>query len=170
MFEEIERARQDVAVLMNDEWHSPVIDFGCVSSRILWVKFRFSRVKVCVVVMYGPTEMEIEERERFWNYLDRVVDRIGNGYRLCVLGGPNGWVVNRFREGITAGFGVSAENDNGRRVIDFCAESGLFVSNNYLELKSLDKYIRVARGQDGVEVKRMIDLVLVRILRSAFKE
>ena len=28
-------------------------------------------------------EREVEERERFWNGLDRVVDRTGNRYRLC---------------------------------------------------------------------------------------
>ena len=37
----IERARGGVAVLMNDEWYNAVIDFGCISSRILWVKFKF---------------------------------------------------------------------------------------------------------------------------------
>ena len=44
--------------------------------------------------------------------------------------------------------------------MEFCAESGLCVGNMYFELKSLHKYTRVARGQDRVEVKRMIDLVL----------
>ena len=38
----MERARKGVAILLND--------FGCISSRILWVKFKFSRVKVCEVV------------------------------------------------------------------------------------------------------------------------
>ena len=38
---------------------------------------------------YSPTEGEVEERERFWSDLDRVVDRIGNGYRLWVLGDLN---------------------------------------------------------------------------------
>ena len=32
---EIERASEGVAVLMNDVWHSDVIDFGCISSRAL---------------------------------------------------------------------------------------------------------------------------------------
>ena len=54
--QEMERAREGVAILLNDVWHSAVIDFGCVSSRILWIKFKFSRVKVCVVVGYGPNE------------------------------------------------------------------------------------------------------------------
>ena len=30
--QEIKRTSEGVAVLMNDEWHSAVIDFGCVSS------------------------------------------------------------------------------------------------------------------------------------------
>ena len=62
---QMKRARECVAVLLSDEWHSAVIDFGCLSSRILWIKFRFSRVKVCVVVRYGSSERNCEERERF---------------------------------------------------------------------------------------------------------
>ena len=34
--QEIGKARRRVAILLNDVWHSGVIDFGCVSSRILW--------------------------------------------------------------------------------------------------------------------------------------
>ena len=62
-----------------------VIDFGCVNSRILWIKFRFSKVTNCVVVGCGPNEGNGEEREKLWNDLDRVVNRVGDGYRLCVL-------------------------------------------------------------------------------------
>ena len=46
---------------------SAVIDFGCVSSRIFWIKFRFSRVKICLVVEYGSNEGDDEERDRLWN-------------------------------------------------------------------------------------------------------
>ena len=73
---------------------------------------------------YDPTEGETEERERFLNELDRVLDRIGNGYKLCVLGDLNGWIGYRLRVGITSAFGVSGDNDNGRRVINFCTERG----------------------------------------------
>ena len=66
-------------------------------------------------VQYVPTEGDIERGERLWNDLDRVVDRVGNGYRLCALD-LNEWVGDRLRVGITGGFGVPAENDNGRRV------------------------------------------------------
>ena len=36
------------------------------------------------------------------------------------------------------------------------------MGNTYFEHKSLHKYTRVARGQHGVKVKSMIDLVLVK--------
>ena len=36
------------------------------------------------------------------------------------------------------------------------------MGNTYFEQKNLHKYPRVARDQDGVEVKSMIDLVLVK--------
>ena len=43
--QEIEKARESVAVLMKGEWHSAVINFRCVSSWILWLKFRFLNFK-----------------------------------------------------------------------------------------------------------------------------
>ena len=51
----MERARKGVAIVLNDVWYSAVIGSGCVSSRILWIKFKFSRVRVCVVVDSGTT-------------------------------------------------------------------------------------------------------------------
>ena len=45
------------------------------------------------------------------------------------------------------------ENDNGRRLVEFYEERGLFVGNTYFKHSSLHKYTRVARGQ---EVKKDI--------------
>ena len=81
--QEMERVREDVAILLNNVWHSAIIDFGCASSRNLWVKLKFLRVKVCVVVGCGPNEGDGEE------------------YRLCILGNLNGWRGDRMRAGIT---------------------------------------------------------------------
>ena len=38
--QEMERAKEGVSILLTDVWHSEVIDFGYVSSRILWIKFK----------------------------------------------------------------------------------------------------------------------------------
>ena len=58
---------------------------------------------------------------------------------------------------ITGAFGVRGETENGRRVVEFFAERGPCLGNT---LKH--KYIRVVKSQDGVKVKSMIDLLLVK--------
>ena len=37
----MERAREVDTILLNEMWHSVVINFGYVSSRMIWIKFRF---------------------------------------------------------------------------------------------------------------------------------
>ena len=78
----------------------------------------------------------------------------------CVLEDLKEWIGDRMRAGITGTFRVPGENENGRRLMEFCGERGMCVGNT--SNTSFHKYTRVARGQDGVEVKSMIDLVLVK--------
>ena len=52
------------------------------------------------------------------------------------MGELNRWIGDRMRVGITGVFGVSGENDNGRRVVEFCAESEVCVGNTYFKHKS----------------------------------
>ena len=50
------------------------------------------------------------------------MDRVGKGYKLCMMGNMNGWIGKSVRDGITGAFEVPGENDNGRRGMEFCAE------------------------------------------------
>ena len=83
-----------------------VIDFGCVKLRILWIKFRFSRGKVYMVVGYYPNKGNGEEKGEFWNDLDRIMDKIKNGYRICVLENLNRWIGDGVKARITGAFEV----------------------------------------------------------------
>ena len=63
--------------------------------------------------------------------MDRILDGVGNGYRLCILGDLNKWIGDHgIRASITGTFGVPGENDIGRRVVEFCVERGLCVGNS----------------------------------------
>ena len=68
--------------------------------------------------------------------MNRVLDRVCNGYILCILVDLNGWIGYRVRASISGAFGVPGENDNGRRVVEFCAERGLCVGNTYFDLST----------------------------------
>ena len=43
-----------------------------------------------MIVEYGPSEGNGEEKDRFSDDMDMILDRVGNGYRLCILGDLNG--------------------------------------------------------------------------------
>ena len=45
----------------------------------------------------------------------------------------NGWIEDGMRVGIAGDFGVAGEYNNGRKVVEFCAETGMYVSNTYFE-------------------------------------
>ena len=51
--------------------------------------------------------------------MDRILDRVGNGYKL---GDLNRWIGERTRASIIGAFEVPRKNNNGRRVVEFCAE------------------------------------------------
>ena len=73
------------------------------------------------------------------NDLDKILNAVGNGYRLYVLGDMDGWIEDRLRGGITSTFRVPGENDKGRRVKEFYAEKGFVRGNTYFEHRSLPK-------------------------------
>ena len=50
--------------------------------------------------------------------MDRTLDSVGSGYRLCILGDRNRWIGDCTKDGITGALGVPGENDNGRRVVE----------------------------------------------------
>ena len=76
---EMERATERVAFLLNDVWHSVVVKFGYVSSRILWIKFKLSSIKICVMVGYSSNEGDGEEKNRSWNDMNKTLDSIRYG-------------------------------------------------------------------------------------------
>ena len=61
--------------------------------------------------------------------MERTLDSVGNGYRLRILRDLNGWIGNRTKACSTGVSGVPGENDNGRRVVEFCSERELCLGN-----------------------------------------
>ena len=51
--QKIERPREGIAIMLNNVWHTEVINLESISSRIPWIKLKFSRVNVCVLVGIG---------------------------------------------------------------------------------------------------------------------
>src|SRR5678815_3828375 len=60
-----------------------MVDFVCVSTRSLKVKFKLEKVKICVVATYDPSEGNVEKSTIFWDNLNDFLDGgIGDSVHL----------------------------------------------------------------------------------------
>ena len=68
-------------------------------------------------------------------------------------GDMNGWIGDRVvRAGITGAFGVPGENDNGRRVVGFCAERGLCAGNQSRAIRYYSPLLADSINDSGVAI------------------
>ena len=82
---------------LKDVSNSAVVEFGCISFRILWVSFRSIRVNLSS-----------------WSEFGMDMATIYNGYELCVMRGLNGEVGDGACEDITDEFEVPGVIENGK--------------------------------------------------------
>lgn len=60
------------------------------------VKFKFEKVKECVVGVYNPSEQDDDdEYETFQNKLNNVLRNVNRGFRVNFQDDMNGWRGNR---------------------------------------------------------------------------
>ena len=57
---------------------------------------------------------EIKIGKRFFNDLDKAVDKVDNGYEVFLLENLNKLIGDRVKASITVAFGVPEESDNER--------------------------------------------------------
>ena len=153
------RAKEGVGIMLSGQMWSRMLDYKCVSSRLMWVKLNLNGEKLNVVSVYAPgMEKKDCERERFWGNLNECIEGFSCNESVIVLGDMNAKVGDREREGIVGKYGVPGENDNGMCLLDMCNERELTVGNTWFEKKLIHKYTWEREGGDE---RSMIDLILV---------
>ena len=157
------RAREGVAIIVSGRLWGSVIDYKCVSSRIVWVRMKVAGEKLIIVSVYGPgMEKSENERESFWSNLNDCVAGFGENERYVILGDMNAKVGDRPRDEVVGKYGVPNVDENGDRLIEMCIERRLIVGNTWFEKKLINKYTW-ARGGDE---RSLIDYVLVQNKRK----
>lgn len=65
--------------------------------------------------MSGPCNNRgANKKDKVWSKLGRMVDKIGNGYRLMIMRDLNGWIGNIMWVGVTGALGIDGKNKNGK--------------------------------------------------------
>ena len=133
--------RSGVAVIMSKEagtaWRKAGTVFTSVSDRILRVRMKSHIGLVSIIAVYAPTNVpgREEESEKFYEVLQECVDEVGKRDMLIVMGDFNARVGNDVNgwPGLVGRFGSEERNDNGERLLDFCAFNGMVITNTVFQ-------------------------------------
>jgi len=103
--------------------------------------------------------MEKSENERalIWKNLNECMTRFGEEERLVVLGDINAKVGDRDQDGVVGKLVVPGVNENGKCLVEICAERGLIFENTWFKKKVIHKYTWEREHEDE---KNLIDYVV----------
>lgn len=128
--------RNGVGVIVKEEYARHVVEVKRESDRLMCVKVEIEGVMINVVSGYAPqVGCELEEKEKFWNELDRVIESIPRGERVVIGADFNGHVGggNRGDEEVMGRFGLRDRNLEGQAVVDFAKRMEMAVVNTYFQ-------------------------------------
>ena len=181
-----------VAVILSPHakaaWDAAGCVFQPVSERILRLRLKCHMSYMTVVAVYAPTNPTnstsdaVGDSEAFYDQLQSSLSSIPSSDLLVILGDFNARVGSDFssRNSVIGPHGIGECNENGERLLDFCASNQLIITNTWFQHKLLHKATWFRNG-NRLRTGHMIDHVLVnkrfrtsvldtRVYRSTFHE
>ncbi|KAI5613467.1 hypothetical protein C0J50_11355 [Silurus asotus] len=134
----VDGKRNDVGVILKEEYSKSVVKVKRVSDRVMIVKEEVKGMMINVISAYAPqVGCEMKEKESFWSELDDVVDGVPRKERLVIGADFNGDVGegNRGDEEVMGRYGFKERNVEGQMVVDFAKRMEMAVVNTYFKKK-----------------------------------
>ena len=89
---------------------------------------------ITVIQVYAPTSnAEEAEVERFYGDLQDLLELTPKKDVLFIIGDWNAKVGSQETPGVTGKFGLGTRNEAGQRLIEFCQENALVITNTLFQ-------------------------------------
>ena len=94
------------------------------------VPFQGKPFNITIIQVYAPTiNAEEAEVERFYEDLKELLELTPKKDVLFIVGDWNAKVRSQETPGVTGKFGLGVQNEAGQRLIEFCQENTLVITN-----------------------------------------
>jgi hypothetical protein len=129
-----EQHQKGVAIILDPETAKSVKNYWPVSDRVIAIKLQGKPFDICIVQSYAPTsDYEDEEVDGFYEDLDNVMRQMKSQDVKIVMGDFNAKVGKEKIENIVGPFGLGEINSRGERLVEWCKEHNLFISNTWFQ-------------------------------------
>ena len=104
------------------------------NDRMISVRFQGKSFNITVIQVYAPTSNTKEaEVERFCENLQDLLELTPKKDVLFIVGDWNAKVGSQETPGVIGKFGLGIWNEAGQRLIEFCQENALIITNTLFQ-------------------------------------
>ena len=104
------------------------------NDRMISVCFQGKPFNITVIQAYAPTRnAEEAEFERFYEDLQDLLELTPQKDVLFIIGDWNAKVGSQETPGVTGKFGLGIQKEAGQRLIEFCQENALVITNTLFQ-------------------------------------
>ena len=132
---------------------------------------------ITVIQVYAPTSnAEEAEVERFYEDLQDLLELTPKKDVLFIIGDWNAKVGSQETPGVTGKFGLEIRNEAGQRLIEFCQENALVITNRedsthgHHQMVNTEIRLIIFAAKDGealyIEQKQDQELTMAQIMNS----
>src|SRR5574337_782736 len=152
--------RNGVAIMVNKRVQNAVLGCNLKNDRMISVHFQGKPFNIRVIQVYAPTS-KAEEAEVEWlcEDLQDLLELIPKKDVLFIIGDWNAKVGSQETPGVTTKFGLGIQNEAGQRLIEFCQENALVITNTLFQ--KYKRRLYTWTSPDGQHRNR-IDYILCR--------
>ena len=149
--------RNGVALIVNKRVRNAVLGCNLKNDRMISVHFQGKPLNITVIQVYAPTT-NAEEAEVEWFYKDlQNLELTPNKDILFSIGDWNTKLRSQEIPGVTGRFGLGVQNKAGQRLIEFCQENALGITNTLFQQHKRRLYTWTT---SDVQYQNQIDYIL----------
>ena len=125
--------RNGVAIMVNKKVRNAVLGCNLKNDRMVSVRSQGKPFNITVIQVYAPTSnAEEAEVKRFYD-LQNLLELTPQKDVLFIIGDWNAKVGIQEIPGVTGKFGLGIWNEAGQRLIEFCQENALVITNTLFQ-------------------------------------
>lgn len=152
-----------VAILVKKEIQKSVINFVPLTDRVMMIQIAAHPININIIQVYAPTAEKDENMvEEFYHQLKSVLQLVKKQELTIIMGDLNAKIGKGKHEDIVGEYGLGIRNDRGDRLLQFCQEEQLVVTNTYFKLppRRLYTWTSPAHTSNNI-IRNQIDYILV---------
>jgi len=115
---------------------------------------------VNIVGVYAPNDdADEKQKEDFYNKLRFITDNISSRKEIVIIGDLNARTGSKRNDAAVGPHGELVATDNGCRLIDYCEQYGLRITNGFFQHRNVHRYTWT---QTTRQLASIIDYVIIK--------